>query len=124
MSSRRYPLRARFSLLVATLLWASAFVGIRAGLQGGYHPGPLALLRFTVASVFTLCLLPLLPAQRQRIRLRDKLRLFLIGVLGLGCYNLALNYGEVAVTSGIASFIISLSPVVTLIFAALFLSER
>ena len=38
------------AIIVALLLWASAFAGIRAGLVD-YGPGEIALLRFGTASV-------------------------------------------------------------------------
>src|SRR6185437_527598 len=46
------------------------------------------------------------------------------GVIGLGCYTITLNYGELVLPSGIARFIISLSPVITVISALLFLGEN
>jgi drug/metabolite transporter (DMT)-like permease len=61
--------------------------------------------------------------ERHIISWRDKGLLFLVGAFGIGCYNIALNYGEISVPSGIASFIISISPLVTLIFAVIFLRE-
>jgi drug/metabolite transporter (DMT)-like permease len=57
------------------------------------------------------------------IPFRDKILLLLCGMLGLGVYSIMLNYGEIEVPSGVASFIISLSPLITLIIAVLFLNE-
>ncbi len=114
-------LKTKIALVLAISLWASAFVGIRAGLQG-YTPGGLALLRFIVAAICMFIMQTRLPTRIQ-ITLLDKALLFLIGAFGVGCYNIALNYGEISVPSGIASFIISLSPLVTLIFAVIFLRE-
>ncbi len=113
--------KAKISLSIAIVLWASAFVGIRLGLTG-YSPGGLATLRFLVASIVMLMIRPWmkLPAVNSW---RDRLYLMLIGVLGLGIYNIALNRGELAVSSGVASFIISQTPVVTVLFAVLFLGE-
>ncbi|MEO8401796.1 MAG: EamA family transporter, partial [Gammaproteobacteria bacterium] len=116
-----FSLKTKIALFLAVTLWASAFVGIRAGLEG-YTPGGLALLRFIIASFCMLIIYFRLP-QRTAICWGDKGLLLLVGMFGVGCYNIALNYGEIAVSSGIASFIISLSPIVTLIFAILFLRE-
>lgn len=115
-------LRAKIWLLFAILLWASAFVGIRAGLQG-YSPGGLALLRFLIASLCMLIAYVRLP-KVEVIPLRDKIKLLIVGMFAVGCYNITLNYGEVSVPSGIASFIISQSPIVTVICAILFLREQ
>jgi len=114
--------KIKIALAVAMILWASAFVGIRAGLHG-YSPGVLALLRFLVASVCMFFIYLRLPS-RNNINRRDICRLLLIGAVTLGCYHVPLNYGEQSVSSGIASFVISQSPILTTIFAILFLGER
>lgn len=116
-------IKAQAALLIATVLWASAFAGIRMGLEG-YSPGALALMRFIIASVCMLLMMPMLSRQRRHISMRDRLFLLCIGAFGLGCYNIALNYGEIVVSSGVASFIVSLAPVLTVLFASLFLGER
>lgn len=114
--------KTKSALLLAIVLWASAFVGIRAGLES-YSPGGLAVLRFIIASI-SMIVIYLRFAKRDYIPLTDKVRLLLVGVFGIGLYNISLNYGETSVPSGIASFIISQSPLITAIFAAIFLSER
>ncbi len=121
MSLAHFSIKARLALGFTIVLWASAFVGIRAGLQG-YSPGGLAVLRFLVASTCMLAVIPFLPT-RARIPWRDRICLMLVGTLGLGFYNIALNHGEMAVTSGVASFIISLAPVVTVILSVLCFGE-
>lgn len=115
-------IQTKFALAVTILLWSSAFVGIRASLVG-YSPGALALFRFLVASA-CLCLICLNLPQRNKITFNDKLLLLLIGAITGGGYHVALNYGEITVSSGIASFIISQSPVFTTVLAILFLKER
>lgn len=114
--------KSRAAIAATILLWASAFVGIRAGL-GGYSPGGLALLRFLVASV-VMALFYFNRPRHYSINWYDKFGLMMVGVVGIGFYNLTLNYGETAVSSGVASFIISQSPVVTTFFAVLFLGEK
>lgn len=121
MKTTQVTLKTRIILLIAIILWASAFAGIRAGLQG-YTPGALALLRFIVASICMLIMYIMIP-KKNPMSLRDGVLLLLIGMLGLGIYNITLNYGEIEVPSGIASFIISLSPLVTVVVAIFFLKE-
>ncbi len=113
---------AKIWLVFAVILWASAFVGIRAGLQG-YTPGGLGLLRMLVASLVMgiLCLFLKNPTP---ISLRDKIAITLLGMFAIGCYNITLNYGEMEVPSGVASFIVSQSPVLTILFTSLFLREK
>ncbi len=110
------------ALWTTIILWASAFVGIRYGLTY-YSPGGLALLRYFIASICMLILYFSLP-KRNKINLRDLPLLFLLGVLGFAVYNVSLNYGEITVPAGIASFIIGLIPVITISFAILFLNEK
>ncbi|HEY6251555.1 MAG TPA: DMT family transporter, partial [Candidatus Angelobacter sp.] len=55
---------------------------------------------------------------------RDWPRVVLCGVLGFAIYALLVNYGEMHVTAGIASFVVYTVPLFTAIFASLFLRER
>jgi drug/metabolite transporter (DMT)-like permease len=109
------------ALLVTLTLWSSAFAGIRAGLQG-YAPGYLALLRFLVAS---LALAGYAIATRMRLPAkRDLPAIAIAGFLGITVYHIALNYGEVSVTAGVASLLINSEPVFTALLAFAFLRER
>lgn len=102
--------------------WASAFVGIRIGLTS-YSPGPLALFRFTIATVFMTFTYARLP-NKIKIPWQDRLQLMLLGLIGLGIYNLSLNYGELRVPAGVASFIAGLMPLFTILLAVILLHER
>jgi drug/metabolite transporter (DMT)-like permease len=112
----------KIALTIAMVLWASAFVGIRAGLQS-YSPGALALFRFVIASVCMYFIYMRLP-NRNKIALPDILWMLALGAVAVGIYHVALNYGEILVPSGTASFIVSQSPVITTILAIIFLRER
>lgn len=114
--------KIKLALAIATVLWASAFVGIRASLES-YTPGPLALFRFIIASICMLVIYLRLP-QRSKMPLKDIIGLLVIGGITLGVYHVALNYGEISVSSGTASFIISQSPIITAAFAFVVLRER
>ncbi len=103
------------------LLWASAFAAIRSALSA-FPPGELALLRFLVASA-TLAIVN--AARRAPLPRRGDLPVILVlGVLGITVYHLALNYGEVIVTAGAASLLISSAPVFTALLAVAALGER
>lgn len=114
--------KIKFAVITAIVLWASAFVGIRAGLHD-YSPEGLALLRFIVASICMGIVYFRLP-QRSATRIKDVATMMGLGMIGIGVYNLSLNYGELTVSSGTASFIISQSPIVATILAIPFLGER
>lgn len=115
-------IRTKIAITVAVLLWASAFVGIRAGLQD-FSPEGLALLRFFVASCCMGLFYFYMP-KRSRIHWRDVCKLLFSGAIGIGVYNVALNNGELVVSSGMASFIIGQSPIITAIVAVFMLGER
>ena len=51
-------------------------------------------------------------------------RIFIVGVLGVPAYNLALNYGELTVSAGAASFIINTAPIFTALFSIGLLKEK
>jgi drug/metabolite transporter (DMT)-like permease len=108
-------------LWVTVILWSSALVGIRIGLHG-YTPGALGLLRYLIASVCLLVLYFKLPA-RHIPSFRDILYLIFIGTVGIGIYNIAINYGEIVVHAGTAGFIIGLMPVFSMILAWPLLKE-
>ncbi len=113
--------RTAAALGLTLLLWASAFAGIRAGLNG-YGPFQLALVRFLTASL-------VLGAYAVFARLRaprtaDLGRLGLLGFLGFTVYHLALNYGEQTVGAGAASLLIAAGPIFTALLAVVLLGER
>jgi drug/metabolite transporter (DMT)-like permease len=113
--------RTATAATVTVLLWASAFAGIRVGLQS-YTPAQVALLRYLVASA-ALGVVALV----KRIGLperRDMPGLVLAGSLGIAFYNLALNYGETAVPAATASFLVASTPVWLAILSSLVLRER
>jgi drug/metabolite transporter (DMT)-like permease len=113
--------RVLFALLFAVVFWASAFAGIRAGLQS-YPPAHLAIVRFLVASAVLVIYAAL--THFRRPELKDLPGFALTGVLGITYYNLALNYGETKVPAGTASLLIASTPVWTAIFASIGLRER
>ncbi len=118
----KISIKTRISIVVVILFWGSAFVGIRAGLQG-YSPGGLALLRFLIASL-TLLIIYCVRGNYKPIQRQDLLSIFMIGFIGIGCYNISLNYGELSVPSGMSCFIVSQSPIITALIAIFFLKER
>jgi len=106
--------------LVITM-WASAFVGIRSALDS-YLPHHLALLRYLVASSVMM-----LAGLFGSIRMPDKQdipSILLIGFIGITVYHVSLNYGEITVNASAASFIVNTVPLITSVFAIIFLEEK
>lgn len=108
-------------LISSILLWASAFIGIKLALTS-YSPGALALLRFLIASI---CMAFLYSRQSNELKIswEDRIQLMIVGMAGIGIYNICLNYGEITVTAGVASFVIGLMPVITVLLSVVFLKE-
>jgi drug/metabolite transporter (DMT)-like permease len=106
--------------LTTIVLWASAFVGIRAAAVD-FSPGALALGRLLVGSIA----LGLLVAwRRPKLPTRGQLvPILVIGVLWFGIYFLALNAAEREVDAGTASLLVNIAPIVIAIFGGLFLGE-
>src|SRR5215468_2972693 len=118
---RRSSLRTGVAVAITVLLWASAFVGIRAGLRS-YSPGPLALLRYLVASVVVGWYAAFEGSELPPWR--EWGRLFGAGAIGVALYNLALASGERTLTAGAASFLGNTVPVLSALLAAIVLRER
>lgn len=106
---------------MTVIIWASAFAGIRAGLEA-YTPGHLALLRFLVGSA--LLFVYALVRRMAPPAVRDLPAILLGGFLGFTVYHVGLSFGEVTVEAGAASLIISSVPVFTALLAMAFLGER
>ncbi|HVJ32458.1 MAG TPA: EamA family transporter [Terriglobia bacterium] len=110
-----------FAFVITVVGWASAFPAIREGLRA---IGPLQLgsIRFTIAAVpaaaFLLATRPPLP------NLRETLRLAAGGLLFVAFYTVLLNMGERTVSSGAASFIVNISPILVALLAIPILKER
>jgi drug/metabolite transporter (DMT)-like permease len=110
-------------LLVLSLIWGLAFVAIRElDTQLGF--GNLTLLRWLVAAAGYLGLLLFAGKAKAKLDKADLPRLLLIGFLNVAVYHLALNYGEVTVTAGLAGLLITLGPVFSVLLAAAFLREK
>lgn len=107
---------------ITLFLWASAFVAIREALTT-FSPGGLALLRFSIASIAIAIIFFFLPS-RQKVSLKDAAIMLACGMIGIGVYNLTLNYGELSINAGMACFIISQSPLITVLLGVLLLKEE
>ena len=124
--ARRVPAEAMDWLalgaaLVTVMLWASAFVGIRA-VADDLSPGSFALGRLVVAAaalgVIVAIRRPSLPT-----RGRDWALIAVSGVVWFGGYFIALNAGEGLVDAGTAAMLVNVGPILIAMFAGLFLRE-
>lgn len=115
--------RSRAALVAAgttVVLWASAFVAIRAAGEH-FSPGSLALGRLAVAS---LALLSIVLVTRRGAPPRAAWPGILwSGLLWFGVYMVALNRGEQEVDAGTAALVVNLGPVLIALFSARLLGE-
>ena len=106
--------------LTTVVLWASAFVGIRA-VANDLSPGALAVGRLLVGSVALGVVVafrrPAWPSGR------DIAWIAAVGVVWFGAYNVALNAAEQLVDAGTAAMLVNVGPILIAIFAGLFLGE-
>jgi drug/metabolite transporter (DMT)-like permease len=114
-------MRVYLALSTTVVLWASAFVGIRAAVAV-LPPGELAFMRYAVASI-VMAVIVLLTRPRRPPR-HAWPRIAAIALTGIAGYNLALNLGEQTVTAGAASLLSATNPLITTVLAVALLGER
>ncbi len=119
-SARSQALLASSAAGITVVLWASAFVGIRAAGRA-LEPGPLALARLVVGSL----VLGAFVAHRREPfpARRDLPKIVACGVLWFGIYNVGLNAAERLVDAGTASMLIGVGPVLMALIAGVVLRE-
>ena len=116
----RFSYVALLAALVTVVLWASAFVGIRAAGED-LSPGALSLGRLAIGSLLlgTLAL-----SRGGRWPGRAELPLLVTcGVLWFGLYNPVLNEAEQRVDAGTAAMLVNVGPVPIALLAGLLLGE-
>lgn len=108
------------AVVLAVVLWASAFVAIRA-VGDSLSPAPLALLRLATAAL----VLTVLALRKPLPRLSRKAFLLVsaYAVLWLAGYTVALNAGERHVDAGTAALLVNLAPLLVAFAAGRFLGE-
>jgi drug/metabolite transporter (DMT)-like permease len=106
--------------MVTVVLWASAFVGIRAAGED-LSAGPLTLARLLIGAV---ALGLVVAAQRSPLPARsDVPRLLVCGLLWFGAYNVLLNAAEQRVDAGTAAMLVNIGPVLIALLAGVVLRE-
>jgi drug/metabolite transporter (DMT)-like permease len=108
------------AVLITVVLWASAFVGIRA-VGPSFSPGPLTLGRLAIAAV--VLGIVVLPKLRRTPRGRDWWPITAYGVMWFGGYNIALNAAEHVLDAGTAALLINVNPILVAVLAGLILKE-
>ncbi|KSU74080.1 DMT family transporter [Pseudarthrobacter enclensis] len=111
------------AMVATVVLWASAFVGIRA-IGPHFSPGSLTLGRLAVAAVVLgFVALPKLIKSRLVPRGREWWPIVAYGVMWFGGYNVALNAAEHVLDAGTSALLINVNPILVAIMAGIFLKE-
>jgi drug/metabolite transporter (DMT)-like permease len=113
------------ALGVTVVLWASAFVGIRAAAHD-FSPGGLTLGRIAVGTVALTVMLAVVRRGRRPARLPRGRTLALVAVWGVawfGGYNVALNAAEQHLDAGTAALLVNIAPMLVAVLAGLLLGE-
>ncbi|MET1038455.1 MAG: DMT family transporter [Aeromicrobium sp.] len=108
------------ALLATVVLWASAFVGIRA-VGDTYSPGSLTLGRLVVG-VLVLTLFAR-PGRTPLPTGRPLVLVILYGVVWFGAYNIALNAAERDLDAGTTALIVNIGPIIAAIVAGFLYKE-
>jgi drug/metabolite transporter (DMT)-like permease len=117
------PVITYLSLVFTMLLWGGTFIAGRL-LAASVEPASAAFLRFLIASAAML-LVTRLVEKRLVIPTKNMwIPLILLGMTGVFAYNVFFFSGLQQIGAGRASLIISCTPLVITIFAAIFLRER
>lgn len=112
-------------LTAVTLVWASSFILIKVGLQG-VPPLTFAVLRFVIASM---ALLPILPLTGGIDTLRsssgfDRLKFVVLGLCGVTFFNVLQYVGLSLTTATNASILLNTNPIFISVLSMVFLRER
>ncbi len=113
--------RLYLALFTSLILWASSFPALKVSLEG-YSAFEAAALRFLIASLTLACV-----ALRRKVRWprkQDFPAILALAVIGVPCYHIIFNYGQLRTTASAAAFVVNISPVFTGVLAWLFLRER
>ncbi|HKT21122.1 MAG TPA: DMT family transporter [Nitrososphaerales archaeon] len=110
-------------LIVLSLIWGMAFVAIKV-VETELSPVNLALLRWLIAAVPFLILLPIIGRPRVRFQRKDVPRLLAVALANVAGYHISLNYAETTISAGLSSLLIAFGPIFIVVLSYLLLHER
>lgn len=114
--------RTAAAIVLAVVLWGSAFIAIRA-VGHALSPAPMALLRLGVAAAVLTMLVLAKGAARVQLSRTSFLLVGAYAVLWLAGYTVALNAGERFIDAGTAAMLVNIAPLMVAFAAGRFLRE-
>jgi drug/metabolite transporter (DMT)-like permease len=116
-------LTAFLGLAVLSVIWGVAFVAIRQA-DRELSPVNLALIRWLIAAVPFLILLPIIGRPKTKFERRDVPRLLVVAVANVAGYHFSLNYAETTISAGLSGLLISFSPIIVIVLSYFLLHEK
>ena len=123
MSQVSKSITAYAGLLVLSVIWGLAFVAIKQ-VVSELAPVNLALLRWLVASVPFLILLPIIGRPKARFERRDIPRLLAVALANVAGYHISLYYAETTISAGLSALLTSLGPIFIAVLSYILLKEK
>ena len=123
MSKLRQSFTAYSGLLILSVIWGLAFVAIKQVVTE-LSPVNLALLRWLVASVPFLILLPLIGRPKAKFERRDIPRLLIVALANVAGYHISLYYAETTLSAGLSALLTSFGPIFIAILSYFLLGEK
>ena len=110
-------------LILLSVIWGMAFVAIKQA-DSVLSPVNLTLLRWFVASILFLGLLPIIGRSKSKLERRDIPRLLIVAFANVVGYHIALNYAETTISAGLSGLLITFGPVFIVVLSVLLLKEK
>ncbi|MEN3089922.1 MAG: DMT family transporter [Staphylococcus pseudoxylosus] len=121
MNNSKMTAKVYFAFAITILLWASAFPAIKLALND-FKAENLSALRLLIAAIILLFVGIIKKVKLPDIK--DLPFIILLGFCGFTVYHTALSFGEYFVSAGVASLIVSTTPIFAAILATFFLKEN
>ena len=110
-------------LIVLSLIWGMAFVAIKAVVTE-LSPVNLALMRWFVADIPFLLLLPVIGRPKVPLEKKDLPRLVVVALANVAGYHIPLYYAETTISAGMSALLIAFGPIFIAALSYLLLNER
>jgi len=123
VSQLRKSLTAYSGLLVLSVIWGLAFVAIKQVVTE-LTPVNLALLRWFVASIPFLILLPIIGRPKAKFERGDIPRLLVVALANVAGYHISLYYAETTLSAGLSALLTSFGPIFIAILSYFLLNEK
>ncbi len=113
---------AYVGLAVLSLIWGMAFVAIKSVVTE-LSPVNLALMRWMIAGVPFLVLLPIIGRPKVPFDRKDVPRLLAVALANVAGYHISLNYAETTISAGLSALLIAFGPIFIAILSYFVLKE-